>query len=129
MRSKLYDFASQDADLGTFLTSPVFTLLMHKNIQSQCVMTGSQYDTKSPSWNITNLNRRKNQNLYFVAPASFVCLWSKTVKEKKEAKGDSAIKKYLKISWCERKQRIQLITDTIQTQHIHTLQTTDIFLE
>lgn len=44
MRSKLHDFASQDADLGTFFTSPIFTLQMHKTILSQCVLFGSQCD-------------------------------------------------------------------------------------
>lgn len=43
MRSKFFDFASQDADSGTFLTSSVFTLPVNKNSQSQCVMFGSQY--------------------------------------------------------------------------------------
>jgi len=57
MRSKLYDFASQDAGLGTFFTSP-----MHKKIQSRRMMLGSQYNTsKLPSLNIANLNRSKTR--------------------------------------------------------------------
>lgn len=44
MRSKFFDFASQDADSGTFFTSSVFTFPVNKNSQSQCVMFVSQYN-------------------------------------------------------------------------------------